>query len=521
MADLPILPPEIISQILSELPTWGSRYNCLFVSRGFHDLVKSTMYRDLHIPFIIHDRLVTLIRTVRRNAYLGIKTKSISLGEDPYDPHRSVERIIGANDITKLFPNLKRIELFAMTFERTMLYRFFAYCARTSGLEELVLHYPDLVPLVQKMGALKKLTWSFTSDDASPVLLADGSLAETEWIQAKWLDSLAKCCPELETLTVGSVNSHAGWGISDRTSVEYDDSMRDVVGPVKLEKLKEFNWVNAEGQTAAKCWAEVPTRVLDEHETQLESIRWDFGNEYGGVSPDLFLGRIKRFTALKKLEIRYTLRAIWEFRGDPWPEDGPDINLQSTRDLLFALSQWDPRGLQEFRIRFPIMGGDCEGEIKILQQLQRAKNLKVLEMTWGLPLPTEGIFRTTMMKIAEDTTFYHWYFNEAKMAKFLRNIPESVETLIINFDGKHDTIDAYRQEQFERSRPEKQVKWKEEVWLKVQAIIHQKKTIPRAILFDRAPNLQNVYFGGYTLVEGGDTSLGLKSLSLSDSDSDS
>ncbi|KAF3908360.1 hypothetical protein AA313_de0209339 [Arthrobotrys entomopaga] len=408
-------PNEILSQILSHLPTWGSRYNCLFVSHRFHHLMKPLIYRNLILttPFLHINRLVTLIRTVRRNSYLGEMAKSLSLGEQDWDMKRNLERIIGSVDINKLFPNLRKVEIYAMTFERGMLLRFFAYCARAKALEEIIVHYPDLVPLVQKMDGVKRFTWGLTGNCGSQVLKVDGGYEESVWIQRKWLASLVNCCPRLEKLTVGCVGIEADTPIFDRIEVEYDASDRaEVEGPFKLEKLKEFEWCAREHMAAVDCWHGLPLQILEHHKDQLESILWDFS--IARELDRLFLEELPKCTVLKRLDLGFTgpFDAIREVL------DTSDMSklLGSVAGLATMLEKWNPRGLQEFRFRFETLATDYETELKLLRELQRAKNLKVLEMTWGVP--SMALFTNfDGGDLSQVPDAQYWYHDDAKMVR--------------------------------------------------------------------------------------------------------
>ncbi|KAK6537288.1 hypothetical protein TWF694_011481 [Orbilia ellipsospora] len=498
---LEIIPNEILSQILSHLPTFGSRYNCLLVSHRFHNLMKPLLYRTLTIPFIHTNRLVTLIRAVRRNPYLGEMTKSLSLAEGADDKKRNLERIIGSVDINKLFPNLRKVELYAMTFERTMLLRFFAYCARAKGLEEIVLHYPDLVPLMQKMDGLKRLTWSFTADDGSKVLRSDEGRAETLWIQNKWLESLVKCCPELEKLRVGCVGRYANMPIADRREAEYYvHERREVEGPFRFEKLRELEWCSSEGMTTALCWDRVPLQILEDHRDQLESVRWEFSK--AKHMDLLFLEELPKYTGLKRLDLCFTpqTNAVFSVETLELVNPGFDItNIQSSvAELTTALSRWDPRGLREFRVRFALMASGCEAELMILRELQRAKNLKILEMTWGVP--AADMFTITEKEDGEQGTQY-WYHDDAKMANFIKSLPTTLERLKIDVDGKHDVIDKYNHEQYE-ANDIPLASWDETSREQVMEFLSRKVAVDKSLLFGRMPQLQDVFIGGHELVDG-------------------
>ncbi|KAK6526052.1 hypothetical protein TWF281_011092 [Arthrobotrys megalospora] len=505
---LSTIPNEVLSQILSHASPSGTRYNCLLVSRRFYSLMLPIIYRDLQIPFINHNRLVTFIRTVRRNAFLGDYTRTLCLGEDPFDTKRSVERIIGSNDINKLFPFLYKVELFAMTFERAMLYRFWAYCARAQCLGEVVLHYPDLVPLVQPIKGLKKLTWSFTGCEISPVLMMWEGLEETKWILRKWLKSLGTCTPNLEALVVGCVGREGTWGISDRIGLEVEEWSRDEVVIPRLEKLREFEWREGEGIAPVVVWRNVAEELLDEHKEQLERLRWETafcedteraGIPHGAISWD----RLKTLTGLKKLEL-----ALYPGTPVPTQQLPPHANrpvtwttdaiLASSSKFMDGLGEWDPKGLQEFKARFSIIGGSPDTEMKILKELQKAKNLKVLEMTFGIP----AFIDSQTAGEHGEKEFLYWYYDEKKMTDIINALPTSLESLILNFDGKHDVYDGYRQYEFEPMEDTVD-KWDEDgsIRSQIRAIVSQRGSLPRSILYDRMPNLKKVYIGGYDLVD--------------------
>ncbi|KAF3225118.1 hypothetical protein TWF106_002996 [Orbilia oligospora] len=515
---LSTLPNEILSQILSHASPSGTRYNCLLVNRRFYSLMLPIIYRSLQIPFINHNRLVTFIRTVRRNSFLGPYTKSLCLGEDPFDNKRSVERIIGSNDINKLFPFLYKIELFAMTFERGMLYRFWAYCARAACLGEVVVHYPDLVPLVQPIKGLKKLTWSFTGCWGSPVLLLPEGWDETKWIAKRWLKSLESCTPELETLVVGCVGREGTWGISDRIGLEVEAADRkDEIALPKFEKLREFEWREGEGIAPVAVWWDIAAGVMEEHKDQLERVRWELaicGGEPYSAEPQgvLFWSGVRGMKKLKKLEVAL-------YPGTPVPSQSversaasawsPERHTAESYTFMSKAWEWDPRGLEEFTIRFSIISASTVLEKKVLGELEKAKGLKKLEMTFGIPVYSSP-------SDEEKMEFHYWYYQVDVMTEIIENLPTTLETLTINFDGKHDVRDKYRQYEF-GPMEDTVDKWDEDGSIRAQIkdIVNQRQSIPKRVLYDRMPNLRTAYIGGYDLVGGtGEAEEGMAGISL-------
>ncbi|KAF3903234.1 hypothetical protein ABW20_dc0104821 [Dactylellina cionopaga] len=494
-----ILPNEVLSQVLKNVQPSGSRYNCLFVSRRFCSLMQPIIYRDLEIPFIIPNRLRTLIRAVTRYPKLGRVNRYLCLGEDPYDSNRSLERIIGGVDINKLFPFLKKLEIFAMTFERTMLYRLFAYCGRAKYLEELVVHYPDLVPLVSKIGGLKRLTWSVTAESGSQVLNTEDGFEETMWIQSRFLESLTNCCGTLEELTLGCVSRHSQWGISDRMEVETDKAARYEITPAKLENLKTFRWVAADGMSPAGVWFGVVNTVLEIHKDQLEELKWDFSSwTYDEAT---LLERLHEFTNLKRLDLHYTAQsfnAVISGRSD----GGRDIVVGSVKDLADILVKWDPRGLKDFRIRFSMIAKDCDGEIKLLQALQRAKSLRSLEISYGVPISYAGNYISAYGDNSHEADLSSWYFDEAQMNNLLKNLPISLESVVIDFDGRHDILDGYRYHQFEKMEGETLPQWDDVFKTKVKEFVSQRRIIEKPVIFDQMHQLQRLDIKGYGFVDG-------------------
>ncbi|KAK6343636.1 hypothetical protein TWF730_011227 [Orbilia blumenaviensis] len=498
------LPNELLSQILSHASPSGTRYSCLLVNRRFYSLMLPIIYRDLQIPFINHNRLVTFIRTVRRNAFLGEHTRSICLGEDPFDTKRSVERIIGSNDINKLFPFLSKIELFAMTFERTMLYRFWAYCARAQCLGEVVLHYPDLVPLVQPIKGLKKLTWSFTGCEISPVLMLPEGLQETKWILRKWLNSLGKCTPNLEALVVGCVGREGTWGISDRIGLEIEEWSREAVVLPRLEKLREFEWREGEGIKPAAVWRDVAEGVLEEHKDQLERLRWEVAFCPDGAYTTVdqgpgFWDMLKALTNLKKLELVL-------YPGSPVPSQqigGTGQVGWTTEHISAAMlkflegaADWDPKGLQEFKVRFSVIGPLLLAEHRLLGRLRNAKHLKTFEMTFGIP--TFKNMEPPTNEGAKD--FLYWYYDEAKMTQVIQSLPTVLRELLINFDGKHDVYDGYRQYEF-GPMEDTIDKWDEDGSTRAQIrdLVNQRRSLSGSLLRSHMPGLEKAYIGGYNI----------------------
>ncbi|KAK6513121.1 hypothetical protein TWF506_009287 [Arthrobotrys conoides] len=514
---LSTLPNELLSHILSHASPSGTRYNCLLVNRRFYSLMLPIIYRSLQIPFISHNRLVTFIRTVRRNAFLGPYTKSLCLGEDPFDNKRSVERIIGSNDINKLFPFLSKIELFAMTFERGMLYRFWAYCARAPCLAEVVVHYPDLVPLVQPIKGLKKLTWSFTGCWGSPVLALPEGWDETRWITKKWLKSLEACTPELETLVVGCVGREGTWGISDRIGLEVEVANRggEIALP-KLEKLREFEWREGEGIAPVIVWWDIAEGVLQEHQDQLERVRWEVA-VFGGlpISAEsegvMFWNRVKEMKNLKRLEVAL-------YPGTPNPSQSvgsteasgwnPQRHYNESYTFMSKAEDWNPRSLEEFKIRISIISASTDLERLILKLLEKAKGLKRFEITFGIPDFGE--------EASSGLEFNCWYFNVDVVTEIIKSLPPSLETLIIDFDGKHDVYDKYRQYEF-GPMEDTVDKWDEDGSIRPQIkdFVSQRRSIPKKLLYDRMPGLRKVYIGRYGIVDGaGEVEAGMAGMSL-------
>ncbi|KAF3933735.1 hypothetical protein ABW19_dt0205504 [Dactylella cylindrospora] len=515
------LPPELISHSLTFLDNPGELYPLLLASHQLHELAKPLLYRHLNIPFIPHNRLTTLIRAVRRFPYLGEYTRTLTLGEDPFDNKRSVERVIGSVDINKLFPHLRKIELFAMTFERSMLYRFFAYCSRAEALEEVVLHYPDLVPLVKEIKGLRRLTWSVTSDVFSPVFRIEGGrgVRETEWIQERWVESLGKCCPNLEEVRVGTASRHARWGVNDRRDVETGESERVQVDweNLKLEKLKKVEWMVSEAEEPADVWKTAIGALLDVRGAHLEELKWAIST-WG--EDDVLLDRLEngQIRGLKKLDLRVAFENL-EFAPEPpkiSDNDDPDhysggdsedddiplyrpIGKMPTRPKLAkALESWDPSGLQEFTIRFASIGFRNQSEITMLKALERAKSLKKLRMTWAYP--------ALNLMDGGNITGYEWYFNddeyedEKYMEELLSNLPSSLEEVFINYDGKYDPVEGYQSYHFEQDARGPPIR-DEELSSSIKDVLKQRKVLDKAILTKRMPHLREIYVGGYDFVD--------------------
>ncbi|KAK6337122.1 hypothetical protein TWF718_009907 [Orbilia javanica] len=520
---LSTIPNELLSQILSHASPSGTRYNCLLVNRRFYSLMLPIVYRDLQVPFIGHNRLVTLIRTVRRNEFLKTYTKTLCLGEDPFDNKRSVERIIGSNDINKLFPFLNKIELFAMTFERTMLYRFWAYCARATGLTEVVLHYPDLVPLVQPVKGLKKLTWSFTGCETSPILSLPGGVVETKWIANKWLKSLEGCLPELESLVIGCVGREGTWGISDRIGLEVEEAeiYRKVEFELpKFEKLREFEWKESEGIAPVVVWWDTAQNVMQAHKDQLERVRWEVamcgGRTHSAESHgSMFSDGVKDMKNLKKLEL-----ALYPGSSEPLEPGEPENENSWSMQNYFSESSifiskaedWVPKGLEEFKIRFSIIGSDPMLEKEILEKLGKLNYLRALEMTFGVPYYDDASDPEGEGK----KEFRYWYHDVKLMTDVINALPISLEKLVINFDGKHDTYDRYRQYEFEPIEDTTD-EWDEDgsIRAQIKGIVNQRRSIPKKLLYDRMPNLKEIYIGGYDLVnDAEEVAGGMAGLSL-------
>ncbi|KAF3905221.1 hypothetical protein ABW21_db0201992 [Orbilia brochopaga] len=491
------LPTELVVQILENVHPSGSRYSCLLVCRRFHDLIQPLIYRDLNIPFLHHDRLVTLVRAVRRYPRLGEYTRALTIGEDPYDPKRTVERLMGRDDISKLFPNVRRVQLYAMTFERTMMYRFLAYCARMPMLEELVVQYPDLVPLMQPIPGLKKLTWSVTMDADSPVLREVEGRVETMWIQSRFLANLGTYCPLLETLQLGCLGREAQWGIADRQFAEFEPGERMPVVPVKLQKLREFSWLAGEGMAAAFIWNIMAGELFEEHAEQLETLRWDFAGSQASANQLMWA----LAPAVKKLDFRFFPTSMAVIHPD-----GPrDIDVcaivPDVRRLSEKIVEWGCPSLREASLRFSVITNSCGEQTRLLRALHCAKGLRKLVVTFGVPLVSAGPLATAKGENPGDSELLCWYFNEWKMTEFLGCLPPSLETVVIDFDGKHDIIDEGERYEFEQQHDNPLPEWEEECKIRVKELVKQRKSIPKAVLYNRLPSLREAFIGGYDLVD--------------------
>ncbi|EWC46436.1 hypothetical protein DRE_04379 [Drechslerella stenobrocha 248] len=499
------LPTELVAQILENVHPCGARYNCLFVSRRIHELMLPIHYRTLRIPFIPGNRLTTLVRTVRRNAHLRGHTRTLCLGEDPYDVNRSVERIIGWADIALLFPALRKVELYAMTFERRTMLQFFAYCARAPVLEDVTVHFPDLVPLVRPLPGVKSLMWSFTVDSSSPVLCRPAGRVETQWIQKRFLESLDRCCPQLERLTVGCAGRESQWGISDRRDAEYDEDARHEIVVPSLEKLKEFRWLAHEGMTPEYIWETVADEVLQTHANQLEAVSWDFASPQLGVSEDgpaVFLSQLPKLTALKKLEICYTIRSI-TFGFTTGSNDIGYHTWPTANMLESAIDNWQPRALREIRIRYSVAGDTSNDCLQVVRALQRVKWLQRLDITFGIPYvgPNPCYDAQIYDGDPQQASIRCWYFDEIQMTELINNLPTSLETVMINLDGQHDVIDKYQQYEFKQGHDNPLKQWDEDYRASVQEYVSQRKSLPKKLVFDRMPGLREVFIGGYDLLD--------------------
>ncbi|KAK6346586.1 hypothetical protein TWF696_006708 [Orbilia brochopaga] len=492
---LEALPTELVAQILENVQTSGSRYNCLLVCRRFYDLMQPLIYRELNIPFLRLNRLVTLVRAVRKHTHLSEHTRSLTIGEDPYDPKRTVERLIGRDDISKLFPGLRKVQLYAMTFERGMMYRFLAYCARMPALEELVLQYPDLVPLVQPISGLKKLTWSVTMDEDSPVFRSEEGREETAWIQNRFVASLGMYCPALESLELGCLGREAQWGIADRQDAEFDATARMEVESVRLEKLREFAWRAGEGMAAASTWSIAVAVLLAEHAAQLETLRWELAGSTASATQ--LLSWLPYTKAVRRLELQFWPGCFIEVADG----DGEYVVLPLGSLLAQKIEAWWCPVLQEVCLRYSVISGSCGEQVRVLQALHCAKQLRRLEVTFGVPMSKAGPTATARGSNPGDTELLCWYFDEVKMTEFLESLPPSLESLVVNFDGKHDVLDGFERYEFEQQHDNPLPEWEEEYKARVKEMVNQTKSIPRKVLFDRLPNLREAFIGGYDLVD--------------------
>lgn len=421
---LQTIPTELLTQILRNVTKSGDRYNCLLVCRRWYSITKSIIYRHLNVPFLSHNRLKTLVRAIRRYPDIGTCARTICLGDDPHDPKHSLEHTIGGNDINKLWPNITKIELFAMTFERSMLYRFLAYCSRAEHLEELVLHYPDIIPLMQPIGKLKRLTWSVTSIASASVFGQRAMQMETEWLQLKFLESLGVYCPELEELTLGSVSRHAEQPIIDRMSTERGPS--DLVAPPlpRLPKLRKFRWEVVDYTVAD--WKTMPKVVLETHGSQLEELGWAFANE---VVDLVMFGEDVSFDLSNLKVLDLDIKSSYQLLTTGKPSDilyensGTIWAVKEEIEKALRGNRWNLRALKELNIKVWVEGHNNGKEIEIFQQLGQLRNLS--KLTWKNAIPMFG------WDEAQVVFEKGWHHDKNEMVSWLNFPPGSPRLLTV------------------------------------------------------------------------------------------
>lgn len=261
---------------------------------------------------------------------------------------------------------------------------------------------------------------------------------------------------------------------------------------------------------------------MEVHKEQLERVRWETALNKDGDKPydaashgEMFWNGVKQMKRLKKLEM-----AVYPGSPVPGQSLGTDSetvwgarmtkHIVESEGFMLGVKDWDPQGLEEFKIRFSIIAAVPQLEKKILEELEKAKYLKTLEITYGIP----SFFDPKASSEEEEgkTKFHCWYYDVEMMTTVINSLPTSLETLIIDFDGKHDIFDAYGQYEF-GPLEDTMDRWDEDGSLRAQIkdIVNQRRAIPRKLLYDRMPNLKKVYIGGYDIV---DVVVGMAGLSL-------
>ncbi|KAJ6256167.1 hypothetical protein Dda_9002 [Drechslerella dactyloides] len=486
------LPTELLAQVLENVRGTGTRYSCLLVNRRFHAIMQPLLYRDLRIPFLSENRLVTLVRAVRRFPHMASHTRSLTMGADPYDPRRTTERLVGREDLSRLFPTLRKVQLYGMTFERSMMILFLGYCSRMPALEELEVQYPDLVPLQRQLPLLKKLTWSVTMDGKSPVLCTREGQAETHWIMGRFLVSLARCCPALESVALGAIGREAQWGITDRQHPEYTESTRGLVDIPPVPTLREFTWLAGEGVQVTNIFHNLAADLLEAHAPKLESVRWAFTTAQG--SGNVFLKRLAEMVRLRSLSLHFTHNSFIEIYG-------MCMTSPSAKDVASEIEKWGAPALREVAMRWSVITDDCWEQVRLLRALHCASGLSRVGVTFGVPLVAAGPAAVAAGRNPDGGELQCWYYDEAKMTEFLSSLPPSIETLVVKFDGVHDILDCFETYEFRQQHDNPLPEWSEEYRAQVRELVSQRKSIPKALLFDRLPSLREVHISGYNLVD--------------------